>query len=171
MGLSLAETPKDRPVVRAAVLADPGEEAALLGRVASGDTEAFRAAVRRHLPALLASARRIVLDESEAEDLAQEALLRLWRGAGGLEIGRHGLRPWLRRVVTNLAIDLSKFNRVCCWNDADTKTARCRTVATTRDGDAPAGPAGTGPAVRQWAHPGRTARFVPEELHWPGVST
>jgi len=44
-------------------------------------------------------------DDAEAEDVAQEALLRLWRSADGLEVGPQGVRPWLRRVVSNLCVD------------------------------------------------------------------
>jgi RNA polymerase sigma-70 factor (ECF subfamily) len=44
-------------------------------------------------------------DDAEAEDVAQEALLRLWRTASDLEVGPAGVRPWLRRVVSNLCID------------------------------------------------------------------
>ena len=111
MGLRLAETPKDGPALRAASGGDAAEEQALLRRVAAGDQQAFRTIVRRHLPVLLASARRIVLVEAEAEDIAQEALLRLWRGAATLEIGPSGARPWLRRVVTNLSIDRIRAQR------------------------------------------------------------
>ncbi len=35
----------------------------------------------------------------------QESMLRLWRTSGELEIGEAGVRPWLRRVVSNLCID------------------------------------------------------------------
>ncbi|MCZ7595283.1 MAG: sigma-70 family RNA polymerase sigma factor [Hyphomicrobium sp.] len=44
-------------------------------------------------------------DDAEAEDVAQEAMLRLWRSADGLEVGALGVRPWLRRVVSNLCVD------------------------------------------------------------------
>jgi len=44
-------------------------------------------------------------DDAEAEDVAQETLLRLWRSADGLDVGAMGLRPWLRRVVSNLCVD------------------------------------------------------------------
>ncbi len=50
-------------------------------------------------------ARRMLKDEAEAEDVAQEAMLRLWRSADGLELGPGGLKPWLRRVTSNLCID------------------------------------------------------------------
>jgi RNA polymerase sigma-70 factor (ECF subfamily) len=44
-------------------------------------------------------------DEAEAEDVSQDAFLRLWRAARGLDLGSVGARPWLRRVVSNLCID------------------------------------------------------------------
>ena len=83
----------------------PAEDAVVLRRLASGDAHAFRATVARHLPHLLAHARRMLRDEAEAEDMAQEVLVRLWRNAATLELGPHGLKPWLRRVVSNLCID------------------------------------------------------------------
>jgi RNA polymerase sigma-70 factor, ECF subfamily len=80
-------------------------EAALLAAVAQGDAVAFRTLIDAHLGAMLATARRMLGDAAEAEDVAQDAMLRLWRNAAKLELGPGGLRPWLRRVVSNLAID------------------------------------------------------------------
>ena len=90
---------------------DPGEETGLLARVAAGETEAFRGLVDRHLPTVLAIARRMLRDDAEAEDVAQETMLRLWRNAAGLELGPHGVRPWLRRVASNLCIDRVRSRR------------------------------------------------------------
>lgn len=81
------------------------DEAGLLARVVTGDAQAFRSLVDRHLPTVLAIARRMLRDDAEAEDIAQEALLRLWRNAAVLELGSGGVRPWLRRVASNLCID------------------------------------------------------------------
>ena len=78
---------------------------ALLSRLADGDQSAFATLMQRHLSAVLSTARRIVRDDAEAEDIAQDAFLRLWSAAATLEAGEHGLRPWLRRVASNLAID------------------------------------------------------------------
>ena len=80
-------------------------DSVLLGRSAAGDTAAFRALVDRHLSAMLAVARRMLRDDAEAEDVVQEAMLRLWRSSEKLDIGDYGARPWLRRVVSNLCID------------------------------------------------------------------
>jgi len=84
---------------------EASEDATLVAAAAQGDAGAFRSLVDRHLSGALAVARRMLQDEAEAEDVAQEALLRLWRSADGLEVGPHGVRPWLRRVVSNLCVD------------------------------------------------------------------
>lgn len=85
--------------------AEATEDAALVAAAADGDAAAFRSLVDRHLSSALAVARRMLRDDAEAEDVAQEALLRLWRSAEGLEVGAQGVRPWLRRVVSNLSVD------------------------------------------------------------------
>jgi RNA polymerase sigma-70 factor (ECF subfamily) len=102
------------------VKAGPGEEdeAALVGRVAAGEAQAFRALVDRHLPTVLAIARRMLRDDAEAEDVAQETLLRLWRNAARLELGEGGVRPWLRRVAANLCIDRVRAQRNTSLGDA-----------------------------------------------------
>jgi RNA polymerase sigma-70 factor (ECF subfamily) len=87
------------------------EEAGLLARVAAGEAQAFRGLVDRHLPTVVAIARRMLKDDAEAEDVAQETFLRLWRNAAGLELGPSGVRPWLRRVASNLCIDRVRARR------------------------------------------------------------
>jgi len=90
---------------------DSEDETTLLARVSAGETRAFRALVDRHLPVVLAIARRMLRDDAEAEDVAQETLLRLWRNAASLELGEGGVRPWLRRVASNLCIDRVRARR------------------------------------------------------------
>jgi RNA polymerase sigma-70 factor (ECF subfamily) len=84
---------------------EANEDAVLLAAAAAGDAGAFRGLVDRHLAGVIAVARRMLRDEAEAEDVAQETMLRLWRSAEGLDVGAPGLRPWLRRVVSNLCVD------------------------------------------------------------------
>jgi RNA polymerase sigma-70 factor (ECF subfamily) len=91
--------------VRSGQSSDAEEDRVLLAGVARQDQKAFRALVDRHLGAVLSLARRMLRDDAEAEDIAQETLLRLWRSGGTLDLGAHGLRPWLRRVASNLCID------------------------------------------------------------------
>jgi len=90
---------------------EASEDAGLVAAAAHGDAAAFRSLVDRHLSGALAVARRMLRDEAEAEDVAQEALLRLWRSAEGLEVGPQGVRPWLRRVVSNLCVDRMRSGR------------------------------------------------------------
>lgn len=80
-------------------------DAQLIARMGGGDGVAFAELVDRHLGGLLGIARRMLRDDAEAEDVAQEALLRLWRQGRDLTVGAGGVRPWLRRVVSNLCID------------------------------------------------------------------
>jgi len=81
------------------------EDGALLIRVALREQAAFRLLVDRHMPALILLGRRLLRDEAEAEDIAQEALLRLWRQGQSLDVGPAGVGPWLKKVVSNLSID------------------------------------------------------------------
>ena len=103
---------------RSGTAAENEDEGALLARVAAGEERAFRALVDRHLPSVLGIARRMLRDDAEAEDVSQEALLRLWRNAAGLELGANGVRPWLRRVVSNLCIDRARARRTVTGTDA-----------------------------------------------------
>jgi RNA polymerase sigma-70 factor (ECF subfamily) len=97
---------------------DSEDEAALVERVTAGEAQAFRALVDRHLPTVLAIARRMLRDDAEAEDVAQETMLRLWRNAAKLELGEGGVRPWLRRVAANLCIDRVRAQRNTSLGDA-----------------------------------------------------
>lgn len=82
-----------------------GDEADLVLRSGGGDATAFRTLTERHLASVTGIARRMLRDDAEAEDIAQEAFFRLWRTGASLEIGVAGVKPWLRRVVSNLCID------------------------------------------------------------------
>ena len=90
----------------------------LLKRAGRGDVAAFRALVDRHLTSILRFARRMLSADAEAEDIAQEAMLRLWRAAPTLEVGAGGVRPWLRRVVSNLCLDRMRAGRRAELTDA-----------------------------------------------------
>lgn len=87
------------------------DEGFLLARAAGGDLDAFRMLVDRNLPWVMRFARRMLGDETAAEDVAQEAMLRLWRSGGIIEEARGGLKAWLTRVVANLSIDSRRSGR------------------------------------------------------------
>ena len=82
---------------------DDSDEA-LMARVARGDEPAYRQLARRHLPVAVALARRILGNAADAEDVAQEAMLRVWIHAPRWQ-PLALFRTWFRRVVVNLCLD------------------------------------------------------------------
>ncbi len=82
---------------------DDSDEA-LMARIARGDEPAFRALAGRHLPVMLGLARRILGNAADAEDVAQEAMLRVWTHAPRWQ-PLALFRTWLTRVVVNLCLD------------------------------------------------------------------
>ncbi|MEO1000201.1 MAG: RNA polymerase sigma factor [Pseudomonadota bacterium] len=92
-------------------LGEHESDARLLARYAAGDQAAARALVALHGPRVYALARRLLGDAAEAEDVAQEALLRLWRIAPDWRPGEARISTWLYRVATNLATDRLRRRR------------------------------------------------------------
>ncbi|WP_292293946.1 sigma-70 family RNA polymerase sigma factor [Marivita sp.] len=91
---------------------DPAAEAALLEAYAAGDADAARALASRYTPLVFAHAFRMLNDRAEAEDVAQDAMLRLWRQAPGWDAaGAASVRTWLYRVTANLCIDRLRKTR------------------------------------------------------------
>ena len=79
---------------------------ALMVLYANGDRPAALALTRRVTPRILAYATRLLGgDRSEAEDVAQETMLRLWRVAPTWRAGETKVTTWAYRVATNLCID------------------------------------------------------------------
>ena len=85
-------------------------DAELVARYAGGDQTAARALTERHVPHLYALARRMLGDAAEAEDVTQEAMLRLWRIAPRWE-DRAAVGTWLYRVASNLCLDRLRARR------------------------------------------------------------
>ena len=81
------------------------DDALLLARFAAGDQSAARILTNQLLPRVLRQAWRMLGDEAEAEDVAQDAMLRLWRQAGDWRAGEARVSTWLYRVTRNLCID------------------------------------------------------------------
>lgn len=83
----------------------------LVLRVGRGDPAAAQALVARKLPRVLALAHRMLGDAGEAEDVAQEAMLRVWRHAPGWKPGQARFDTWLHRVAMNLCYDRLRRRR------------------------------------------------------------
>ncbi|MEX0785955.1 MAG: sigma-70 family RNA polymerase sigma factor [Dehalococcoidia bacterium] len=80
------------------------DEQALAGRARRGDDDAFASLVRRYEETAFRTAYLIVRDDAEAQDVAQEAFVRAHRSLGRFD-ERRPFRPWLLRIVTNLAFN------------------------------------------------------------------
>ncbi len=78
---------------------------ALVVLYAHGDSDAARLLTGRLLPRVLGYASRLLGDRAEAEDVAQDAMLRLWRIAPEWRQDEAKIGAWLYRVVTNLCMD------------------------------------------------------------------
>lgn len=89
-------------------------DAALVARIAAREEAALREAIAMHAQRLNNIAYRMLGQRQDAEDVVQEAMLRLWdhaprlaekgaekrRSSGAMKLG-----GWLKRVTVNLAID------------------------------------------------------------------
>jgi RNA polymerase sigma-70 factor (ECF subfamily) len=89
--------------------ADPDEDLVL--RVGRGDQAAVQALVARKLPRMLALARRMLGDAIEAEDVAQEVFIRVWRQAPTWRPGAARFDTWMHRVALNLCYDKLRKRR------------------------------------------------------------
>lgn len=78
---------------------------ALLVLFANGDSAAARALTLRLTPRVFAQAMRLLGNRAEAEDVAQDAMMRLWKIAPEWRQGEAKVTTWLYRVVANLCTD------------------------------------------------------------------
>ena len=76
-------------------------EQILIQKAQKGDPEAFAALVNEHQRYVYNLALRVVKDENEALDLAQETFVRAWTALPNFK-GQSQFRTWLYRIVTNL---------------------------------------------------------------------
>lgn len=93
-------------------------DAPLVLRIGAGDARAAEALVARHLPRLTAVARRMLADPIEAEDVAQEVFLRVWREAPRWQTGKALFSTWMHRVAVNLCFDRLRRRRETLDPDA-----------------------------------------------------
>lgn len=83
----------------------------LVAAVASGDEAACRALMDRHLARMVALGRRMLGNQADAEEVAQEVFLRVWTHADRWEPGKAQFGTWLHRVATNLCLDRLRKSR------------------------------------------------------------
>jgi len=92
------------PVSRGHASPERREEHEWIERARSGDERAFRMLVERHQARAYGLALRILRNAAEAEDAAQEAFVRAWRGLSEFR-GEAGFSTWLYRIVARQSFD------------------------------------------------------------------
>jgi len=90
---------------------DEASDEALLAGVAVGDERAVLAFVRRYQRRLFGLALGIVGDPGMAEDVAQEAFIRILRHAAVYDVRRGSVATWTLTITRNLAIDAVRVRR------------------------------------------------------------
>ena len=80
------------------------EELRLVRRVQSGEAEAFEELVRAHEKTVYNLALRLVGNPQDAEDMAQEAFLKVYRSLPEFR-GESKFSVWLYRIVSNVCLD------------------------------------------------------------------
>lgn len=84
----------------------------LLIEIAAGDKQAMSKFVNRHLDSVIQFSRRYVGQQSDAEDVAQEAFTRVWTKASQWQQGNYPARNWLFRITYNLCIDVIRKRKL-----------------------------------------------------------
>ena len=82
----------------------PDAEKFLLDQARAGDEQAFAQLVEAHSEKIISLAWRLTGQRADAEELAQEAFLRLFRSLAAFR-GESSVGTWLYRTATRLAID------------------------------------------------------------------
>jgi RNA polymerase sigma-70 factor (ECF subfamily) len=77
----------------------------LISLVEAADAEAFATLYDRHSRAAFSLAYRMMGERQAAEDLAQDAFLKVWRGASSFRAERGSVRTWILSIVHNRGID------------------------------------------------------------------
>ena len=74
---------------------------ALLEAYVNGIPGASKVLTDRFMPRIFAQAFHRILNEADADDITQEAMLRLWRIAPNWEQGNAKISTWLYKIVNN----------------------------------------------------------------------
>jgi RNA polymerase sigma-70 factor, ECF subfamily len=99
---------QDHLITHDATSLEDAKDTELIKLVTRGNMRAFEVLMRRHNRLLFRTARSIVKDDSEAEEILQEAYLKAWRALDGFR-EEATVSTWLVRIVVNEA--LSKLRK------------------------------------------------------------
>lgn len=94
------------------------DDATLVTRARAGRVDAFEELVTRHQDRMYRVALRLLGDEREAQDAAQDALLQAWRSLGDFR-GDSSFSTWLYRIVSNRCLNVLRARRPMMSLDHD----------------------------------------------------
>lgn len=94
-----------KPAPPATSMAEGPSDAALVRRVRDADGVALSQLYRRFVQPCYSLARRICVDDKQAEDVVQEVFLALWRDPSRFDPARGGFATWLLTVTHHKAVD------------------------------------------------------------------
>ena len=80
------------------------DDARLMQRVGAGDTAAFERLIERHQTLVAGTVARMLGDNSEVEDIAQQVFVRVWRSANRY-VPRAKFTTWLLKITRNLVFN------------------------------------------------------------------
>ena len=102
----------ERPISHAGIrLATSVDEAALIRAAQQGDQDAFEQLVRQYDQSVLKLAYNLLRSAEDAQDVYQEAFLRVHRNINQFRFDC-SFHTWLYRIVTNLCLDLLRKRKV-----------------------------------------------------------
>src|SRR5262245_61058861 len=89
--------------------ADPAEDANAqdlrwMARIKDGDTDALRELIEAHQHRVIGTVAKMLGDDTDAEDIAQQVFIRLWKGAGRYEPTAK-FTTWLFKITRNLVFN------------------------------------------------------------------
>lgn len=88
----------------------PQDELELIERLKQGDEAAFRTLVERYQDLVYNTALGVVQNESDAEDVAQEVFIQVYRSIGSFK-SEAKLSTWIYRITTTRALDLLRARK------------------------------------------------------------
>lgn len=89
----------------------PAGDEAYARALSRGDPAAAREFMRRNLPVILGIARRLLADETEAEDAAQDVFVKVWKKAHHWQPGRARFDSWVGRIAIHACYDRLRKRR------------------------------------------------------------